>query len=566
MKLKESYFFTLRENLKDEDSISGNLLSRAGMIKKNSAGIYMFLPLGYRVLKNIEKIVRDAMDATGAQEVLMPALIPEDIFIKSGRRDIIGTSMFSLKDRFNRPYVLGPTHEELFAIAAKMYIKSYKDLPINLYQFQNKFRDEKRPRFGLIRVKEFIMKDAYSFDVDLKGLDSSYQKMFDAYHLAFKKMGLKYVVVKADTGIMGGLLSEEFQALSPIGEDILVLCDNCDYASNLEVSACVVSENPSNEELLEKEKIVTINIKTIEELVASLNLPAEKFVKTLIYKIDDKYVAALVKGDRDVNETKLLKLFSGTEIELADFETTARLTNAEIGFAGPIGLDIPVVIDNDITVMRNFIVGANETDYHYINVNLRDFNVSQIADIKTVIENDPCPNCGRPLHFETGIEIGNTFKLGTDYAESMDLHYLDEKNQMQPVVMGSYGLGLGRCLAAVVEQNHDEAGIIFPMNLAPYQVAIVVANQQDALQSEIANQLYKELQALKVDVILDNREERIGVKFKDIELIGIPIRITVGKHAANQQVEFKLYRQDNKLVDLNDINDLVLKTIQNEWK
>ncbi len=566
MKLKNSYFYTLRENVKDEDSVSGNLLSRAGMIKRNSAGIYMYLPLGYRVLKKIEKIVREEMDQARAQEVLMPALIPEDIFVKSGRRDVIGSSMFALKDRFEKPFVLAPTHEELFAVAAGMKIRSYKDLPFNLYQFQTKFRDEKRPRFGLIRVKEFIMKDAYSFDSDLAGLDVAYQKMFEAYHRVFQRLDLKYCVVQADTGIMGGLLSEEFQAFSEIGEDIIVLCDHCGYASNLEVSQCVSETHPNNEALAAKEKIFTPDTKTIEELVNFLGLSADKFVKTLIYRIDQQFVACLVRGDREINETKVLKLFNGHEIELASAEDVINFTHANVGFAGPIGLKLPIVIDNDVAQLKNFIVGANETDYHYINVNLSDFNINQIADIKLVAEQDPCPNCGHPLHFETGIEIGNTFKLGTKYSQLLDLYYLDANNQRQPVVMGSYGLGLGRCLAALVEQKHQADNLVFPMNVAPYQVAIVVANYQDEQQNEIAEQLYDTLTKAKIEVILDNRSERAGVKFKDIELIGIPIRITVGKHIVDEKVELKLRQADNQLIKLSDVLKEVQQLIQNEWK
>lgn len=566
MKLKNSFFYTLRENVKDEDSISGNLLSRAGMIKKNSAGVYMYLPLGYKVMKNIERIIREEMDAIGAQELLMPALIPEETYVKSGRRDIIGDSMFSLKDRANKPYVLGPTHEELFAMAANMKIKSYKDMPFNIYQFQTKFRDEKRPRFGLIRVKEFIMKDAYSFDKDLEGLDVSYQKVFNAYKRSFDRMGIEYRIVTADTGIMGGLLSEEFQAITDVGEDIVVLCDHCDYASNLEVSECVTDNTVSDEPLLPLEKIHTPHVKTIEELVNSLSLPATKFVKTLIYKVDDNFVACLVKGDREVNETKVRKLLNANDIELADAQHTMELTHANVGFAGPIGLDIPVIMDHDILTMKNFIVGANETDYHLINVNITDFKADYTADIKQIKDGDTCPKCGHTVHFKHGIEIGNTFKLGTKYASKMGLSYLDQNNQLQDVVMGSYGIGIGRCLAALVEQNHSENAINLPMNIAPYQVAIVIVSTKDEQQVQIANQLYEALRQQHVDVILDDRDERVGVKFKDMELIGIPIRITVGKHIATNQVELKLHQQDNELVLIDDVCDKAVQLIKDEWK
>lgn len=558
MKLKNSYFYTLRENVKDEDSVSGNLLTRSGMIKKNSAGVYMYLPLGYKVLQNIENIVREEMNATGAQEVMMPSLIPEDVYISSGRRAGFGSSMFSLKDRFQKPYVLGPTHEELFAIAAGMHIHSYKDLPFNLYQFQNKFRDEARPRFGLIRVREFIMKDAYSFDADLAGLDVSYQKMFDAYKRAFDRMEIDYKIVRADTGVMGGLLSEEFQAVTDIGEDVLVLCDSCDYSSNLEISLCPDRYKDSTEECLPKELVHTPNAKTIEEVSAFLGKKATDFVKTLIYQVDDQVVACMVRGNRDVNETKLQKAFQAAEVALADFDTVKRVTHANVGFAGPIGLDIPVVMDYEVSHMRNFIVGANQTDYHYTNVNMSDFTPTKIMDLREIQENDICPVCGGKIYFKKGIEIGNTFKLGDKYSKAMNLYYSDANNTLQPVIMGSYGLGPGRVMAAVAEQKHDENGIIWPISIAPYKVAIVVISNKFEDQVKLGNELYDSFSQLGIDVILDDRDERAGVKFKDMDLIGIPVRITVGKLANEGKVELK-YRtqQEATVVEAKDVINIV---------
>jgi len=554
MKLNESYFYTLRENVKDEDSVSGNFLTRAGMVKRNSAGVYMYLPLGYKVLNNIIRIIRDEMNASGCQEVLMPALIPEDIYINSGRRDTFGNSMFTLKDRFDKSFSLGPTHEELFVIAAQMNIKSYKDMPFSLYQFQTKFRDEPRPRFGLIRVREFIMKDAYSFDTTLEGMDIAYNKQFTAYKNAFDSMGLQYAVVTADTGVMGGLLSEEFQAITDIGEDTLVLCDSCGYASNLEVAACINDGIQSQEEMKSKECIETPNAKTINEVADFFHKEATSFVKTLIYRIDDNFIAALVRGDREVNETKLRKLFQGNEIELASAEDVVRLTSATVGYAGPIGLTIPIICDNEVSLLRNFIVGANKTDYHYSNVNLRDFEIFKTADIREITDGDFCPNCNKTVHFKAGIEIGNTFKLGSKYSESLNLQYLDQNNQLQYVAMGSYGIGVGRCLAAIVEQNHDDKGLIFPMSIAPYKVAIVIINQKDEEQVKIAHDLYQKFIENHIDVILDDRNERAGVKFNDMDLIGIPIRITVGKAILENKVEFKLRTEsESTLVELNDI-------------
>ena len=383
MKLKNSYFYTLRENVKDEDSLSGNLLVRSGMIKKNSSGIYMYLPLGYRVLKKIEKIIREEMDNSGAQEVLMPALIPEEIYEQSGRRALIGSSMFSLKDRFGKPFVLGPTHEELFLMAAQSNVKSYKDLPFNIYQFQTKFRDEPRPRFGLIRVREFIMKDAYSFDADLDGLEVSYRKMDKAYRNSFDRKGLDYKVVRADTGVMGGLLSEEFQAVTDIGEDTLVLCDHCDYASNLEVAECV--EVPQAIEApLSMEELYTPNVGKIKDLVDNYNIPLEKMTKSMIYKIDDEFYLIMVRSDDEINEVKLQKLFNAQSVVLAENDDVVRLTNAKVGFAGPVNTTLKVIADLRIKTMSNFLVGANKSDYHLKNVNLSDFKVHTFADIRNI--------------------------------------------------------------------------------------------------------------------------------------------------------------------------------------
>ena len=560
MKLKTSYFFTLRENVKDEDSVSGNLLVRSGMIKKNSSGIYMYLPLGYRVLKKIEQVIREEMDATGAQEVLMPALIPEEVYEQSGRRALIGSSMFSLKDRFDKPFVLGPTHEELFLMAAQNKVKSYKDLPFNIYQFQTKFRDEPRPRFGLIRVREFIMKDAYSFDTNLEGLDISYKKMDKAYRNSFDRMGLNYKVVTADTGVMGGLLSEEFQAVTEIGEDTLVLCDTCDFSSNIEVAPCV-SESLELESFLEMEELYTPNVGKIKDLVDNYQIPIEKMTKSMIYKIDDKFYLIMVRSDDEINEVKLQKLFGAQSVTLAENDDVVRLTNAKVGFAGPVGITIPVIADHRIKTMSNFLVGANKSDYHLKNVNVdRDFKVNQYADIRNIREGDICPKCNKGhIHFSKGIEIGNIFKLGDKYAKALGLNFLDQNNQLNPVIMGSYGIGPGRCMAAIVEQNHDDYGIIWPKEIAPYSVAIVIINSKVETQVNVAEDLYNQLLKSKVDVILDDRDERPGVKFNDMDLIGIPVRVTVGKAIEQGQVEVKFRNEkDVQLVNIQDLKQFAL--------
>lgn len=553
MKLKNSYFFTLRENVKDEDSVSSNLLVRAGYIKKNSAGIYMMLPLGYKVLQKIMAIIRDEMNRTGAQELLMPALIPEDVYISSGRRAGFGNSMFSLKDRKGQPYVLGPTHEELFAAAAKMQIRSYKDMPFALYQFETKFRDEPRPRYGLIRVREFIMKDSYTFDKDEAGLDEAYARQFNAYKNIMDRLHLEYRIVRADTGVMGGLLSEEFQALTPMGEDVLVLCDSCDLSSNIEVAACISEPVPVENELQEVTLVETPHSRTIEEVTDFLHQDVKKFVKTLIYDVDGEAVAVMVRGDRDVNEVKLRKLLNANEVSLAEPEMVIEATGADIGFAGPIGIRCRLVEDEEVSHMYNFITGANKTGYHYTGVNRKDFNADVIGDVRNIQEGDICPVCGGHIHFAHGIEVGNTFKLGTKYSKAMDLQYLDANNKLQYVWMGSYGIGPARAMAALVEQNADENGINWPQDIAPYQVAVVIISMKDEQQVEIGEKLHDELQAAGIDVILDNRDERPGVKFKDMELIGIPYRITVGRGVKDGMVELKPRVGESENVAIEDV-------------
>ena len=557
MKLKNSYFFTKREDSKDEESISANLLVRSGMIKKAGSGIYYFLPMGYRVTKKIEKIVREEMNGIDCQELVMPQLLPEEVYIASGRRENFGNGMFSLKDRFNRSYVLGPTHEEMFVEAAKEVIKSHKDMPISLYQMANKYRDEPRSRYGLIRTREFVMKDAYTFDKDEEGLAIAYNKMYEAYKRIFDRVGLDYKIVTASCGVMGGTLSEEFQAVCDIGEDVLVLCDKCGLATNIEVCECVDNMEESTEEYKEKELLYTPSVGTIKDLEDNFNIKATDTVKTLIYKADGRFVALMIRGDHEVNEEKVQKLLGAKEFEMASIEEDEEITGARVGFAGPIGLDVEIIVDNVVSKMRNFLVGANKTDYHYINVNLKDFKISKIADIRNVTEDDVCPKCGAKLSFKKGIEVGNTFKLGTKYSEAMDLYFADEDNKLKPVVMGCYGIGIARILAAVVEQNHDENGMILPKEIAPYEVAIVIANTKDEEQVRLGNELYEKLLYEGIEVLLDDRNERAGVKFKDMDLIGIPVRVVVGKKASEGIVEYK-ERATSEVEELN-IQELISK-------
>ena len=545
MKLKNNYFYTIREDVKDEEAISGKLLVRSGMIKKSSAGVYMYLPIGYKVLKNIESIIREELNKEGLLELSMPTLIPREIYAQTGRTDSFGSSVFSLKDRFNRDYILGPTHEELFTIASLSCIKSYKDMPYTLYQFQTKFRDEPRPRYGLIRVREFVMKDAYSFDKDLEGLDKSYEKVFNAYKRIFDRIGINYKIVRADTGVMGGLLSEEFQALTEIGEDTLVLCDKCDFASNIEVTKHVVNENDNREEK-NIELIETKNKETIEDVCNFLNIDIQDSVKALLMNVDGSLVIFFVRGDRELNEVKALKVLNAKEISFANDELIAT-SNAVPGYTGPINLNAKVVIDEEVLKIKNFCCGANKEGYHYINANVKDINYDIVADIVNVKEGDICPNCGGRLYFKKGIEIGNTFKLGTKYSEALGLNYSDEFNNLKPVVMGSYGIGLGRCMAAVVEQHNDDKGIIWPDAIAPFKTSIVIVNTKDEIQNTVANDLYDELMKNNIDTILDDRNERLGVKLNDMDLIGVPYRIVVGKRASEGIIELKRRDSDENL-------------------
>ena len=538
MKLKDKYFFTLREDQREEDSDSGNLLVKAGYIKKTSAGVYMMLPLGLMVENKIENIIRKNMNDTGAQELKMPALIASEYYENSGRMSGFGPSIFKLKDRSGKDMVLGPTHEELFAYAAKSMIKSYKNMPFNLYQFQDKFRDEPRARFGLVRVKEFVMKDAYSFDTDEDGLAKSYKLMFDAYKKSFDEMGINYKIVKADTGIMGGLLSEEFQAIAPLGEDTVIYCDDCGYSSNMEITEVVRANKDNDVEIKEKELVETPHAESIEDVCKLLNIDPIHSIKALMMNVDGELVIFFINGTRELNETKVQKLLKCNEINFADDELIAN-SNAVPGYCGPIDLNCKVVVDKEVLEMHNFVCGANKKGYHYKNVNPSDFKYDIVGDIVNAKDGDLCPKCGKPLKFTKGIEVGNTFKLGTKYSKAMGLQYADINNKLQDVWMGSYGIGIGRTMAAIVEQNHDEKGIIWPENIAPFKVTILIMSTKDETQVKLANELYDRLQSLNIEVMLDDRDERPGVKFNDAELIGIPYRVTVGRGAAENIVEFK---------------------------
>lgn len=556
MKLSNSFFYTIRDDIKDEDSISGKYLVKSGMVKKTASGIYMFMPLGLRVKQKIENIIRDEMNKADANEVSMPMLIAGEIYEKSGRRNAFGNDMFSMKDRYDRDYVLGPTHEELFVMAAKEMVKSYKDMPLNLYQIGNKYRDETRPRYGLIRTREFTMKDAYSFDIDSEHTEITYNKMAKAYNNMFNRMGIDYRVVKADTGAMGGKLSEEYQAVTEIGEDVLVLCDKCDFASNIEIAE-VKGKTFGDEDNLKMELVSTPGAHTINDIVDMLNISIDKTVKTLVCNVDGEVVFALVKGNRELNDTKLRKLLGAKEVLMATEEELKTVTDASFGSLGPVGVKAKIVIDNEVKTMHNFVVGANKTDHHYINVNLSDFEVFASGDIINIEEGDICPCCGGNIYFKKGIEVGNIFNLGTKYSESLGLYYLDENNKQVPVDMGCYGIGTARCMSAIIEQNNDDKGIVWPISVAPYTVGIVLIDSKNDEMSKIANELYDKLNDLGIDTLLDDRNERAGVKFNDMDLIGLPIRITVGKKINDGMVELKT--RDGKINEDVSLDDVINK-------
>ncbi|ASW42133.1 proline--tRNA ligase [Clostridium isatidis] len=554
MKMSNMLISTLREVPAEAEIDSHKLMLRAGMIRKMASGIYNYMPLGLKVLKNVEDIIREEMNNAGAQEFLASAIIPAELWQESGRWGAYGAEMFRLKDRNDRDFCLGPTHEEVFTDIARNEIKSYKQLPLNLYQIQTKYRDERRPRFGVMRSREFVMKDAYSFDKDQDGLDISYNKMRDAYIKIFERCGIVAKPVDADTGAIGGSGSAEFMVKSEVGEDDVVFCTNCDYAANIE-KAPSTPEKAEKEAYKEINKIETPNVRTIEDLIKFFNTTEKKFAKTLIYNADGKIVAVMVRGDREVNEVKLSNALGGVvDLSMASAEEVMKATSAQVGFAGPINLKVDtLLVDKEVANMYNFIVGANETGYHFENVNYgRDFE-GIVGDYRNITEGENCPVCGGKITISKGTEVGHIFKLGTKYSEAMNAKFIDENGKEVPFVMGCYGIGVTRTMASIIEQNHDENGIIWPLSVAPYHVNVIAVNIKDEMQMKVANEIYEELKALGVDVIFDDRNERAGVKFKDSDLMGIPMRITVGKKVTEGQVEFKLRTSEVENIKIEEV-------------
>ena len=568
MLYSQLYIPTLKEKPTEAEVISHQLMLRAGFIRKLTSGIYSFLPLGVRSLRKMEAIIREEMNRAGAQEVLLPALQPAELWQESGRWEKYGKELIRVRDRHNRDYCLGPTHEEVVTDLLRHEIRSYRQLPINLYQIQTKFRDEIRPRFGLMRGREFGMKDGYSFDRDEEGAGKTYQKMFEAYQRIFTRCGLQFKAVEADSGAIGGSYSHEFMVLAESGEDAILACTACSYAANVERAESIDRfQADPKEERKERQKISTPAQKTVEEVTRFLSIPSQRLVKTLIYQTDQGPVAVLVRGDQEVNETKLLKVLDTQELNLADEVTVQKLTGAPVGFAGAVGLSLPLWADHTLTGLKNFVMGGNEADIHWINLNWgTDVAIPRWADLRLAQEGEPCPKCQSPLKAFRGIEVGHVFKLGDKYSRSMKATFLDEQGQEQFMIMGCYGIGVGRTVAAAIEQNHDKDGIVWPMALAPFQVLITPVEWSSGSEThQWAQAIYEELENKGFEVLLDDRPERPGIKFKDADLIGIPVRVTIGpKGLAEGIVEVRERRTGQIQKVLKDQVVLIIQKLVSE--
>lgn len=530
MRYTEYLLPTLKETPSDAEIASHQLMLRAGMIRKLAAGVYNYLPFGLRSIRKVEQIIREEMDRAGAIELLMPMVIPAELWQESGRWEHYGKELLRFADRKDASFCLGPTHEEVITDLVRNTVRSYRQLPLNLYQIQGKFRDEIRPRFGLMRGREFIMKDAYSFDLDEAGADVAYEKMYQAYRRIFVRCGLKFRAVEADTGNIGGTSSHEFMVLAASGEDAIVSCGRCEYAANIEKAEVALVPQQPVAPGAELQKVATPGCRTIDEVSTFLQVAPERLVKTLIVQTDTgEVLAVLLQGGHELNDIKLCRLLGCNEVTLAPDDVVGRVTGAPPGFAGPVGLQLRVLADYAVRGMADFVAGANEADAHFVGVNLgRDCAVEQFADLRSARSGDICPRCGGVLEIWRGIEVGHVFKLGSKYSAALGATVLDDQGQERVLFMGCYGIGVGRTVAAAIEQNHDENGIVFPMPIAPFQVLVTVVNPREAEVLEAAERIYADLQALGVEVLLDDRDERPGSKFKDADLIGIPLRLTVG--------------------------------------
>ncbi|MGB3225917.1 MAG: proline--tRNA ligase [Desulforhopalus sp.] len=551
MRYSQTLLPTLKETPAEAEVVSHRLMLRAGCIRKLTAGIYSYLPFGLAAIRKVENIVREEMNRAGAQELLMPMVQPADLWIETGRYEKYGPELLRFHDRHERESCLGPTHEEVITDIARKELHSYRNLPINLYQIQTKFRDEIRPRFGLMRGREFVMKDAYSFDVSDEAAEISYRKMYEAYKRIFTRCGLSFRAVQADSGAIGGSFSHEFMVLADTGEDTIVVCKDCEYAANMEKAVVKLAENSPKQALGELEKIETPGKRKVDAVCEYLGIEPKQLLKTLIFKADGKPVAVLVRGDREVEEVKLKNLLGVADVEMADDKEVFDATGVPTGYLGPVGIAIRIVADQEVEAMQNFYVGGNEKNYHFKNVNFgRDFQVEAVADLRQITTDDPCPECGGKLDTTEGIEVGHVFKLGTGYSESMNATFQDKDGQGKHFVMGCYGIGVTRIVAAAIEQNHDDKGIIFPVPLAPYTVIIVNLGINDEVINTAAEKLYQDLQTAGLEVLIDDRDERPGFKFKDADLLGIPYRVTVGKNfVSNGTLEIK-HRKDGTIEEL----------------
>ncbi|ABR29941.1 prolyl-tRNA synthetase [Thermosipho melanesiensis] len=563
MRFSQLYAPTLRENPADAEIPSQALLQRAGFIRKIAAGVYTYLPLARRTLLKIENIVREEMDRIGAQEILMPIIQPAELWIKSGRWDDYGPEMMKLKDRHNRDFTLGPTHEELVTELVKNELNSYKQLPVTLYQIANKYRDEIRPRFGVLRAREFIMKDAYSFHDSWESLDEVYKKFKEAYSRILERIGLRYTVIEASSGAIGGKESHEFVAFAEYGESNILYCD-CGYAGSDEKVPYMGEYEVFDEDEKERELVHTPNVRTVEEVAQYLGVEIKRIVKSLIFKGRDGYVMVLVPGNRELNFEKLKAYLGDQSLQMALPENILEDFGVPIGFLGPVGIsNVKIVADKGIKYMKNFVVGGMKKNYHYINVNLeRDFQVEEWADLVVVNPGEPCPVCGKPLKSERGIELGHIFKLGTKYSETMDVKYMNKDGKMKPFIMGCYGWGISRTLGAIVEQLHDDNGIIWPVSVAPYEVVITVVGKEN--EKSFAEKLYRYLLDKGVDVLIDDRDVSPGVKFKDADLIGFPLRITIGKSYKDGKVELKERVGNVTIIEADE--EVILKNVQHILK
>ncbi|MBU1043009.1 MAG: proline--tRNA ligase [Candidatus Omnitrophica bacterium] len=570
MKWSELLLPTLKEVPSEAEAVSHILMIRAGLIRKLTSGVYSYLPVGLRVLSKVENIIRQEMNKKGAQQLLLPAIQPAELWQKSGRFDALGQDMITFIDRHKKLNVLGPTHEEVITSLVKNEINSYRQMPIILYQIQTKFRDEARPRFGIIRSREFIMKDAYSFDRDIEGLGKSYDKMYDAYCRIFERCGMKFLPVEADTGIMGGDASHEFMVLAESGEDKIVQCEKCAYAASLDKAECLppqaTSHKPQATSQEVPEEVSTPGVSSVDQVAEFLKIPVEQLVKTIIYLADGKPVAVLVRGDHEINETKLSKVLKAVNLEMANSAIIEKVTKGPIGFSGPIELsDIEIYADYAVEEASNVVVGSNKADTHtrYVDI-ARDVKIKKFADIRSITAKDKCPRCGADIKINQAIEVGHVFKLGTKYTESLGATFLDEQGKAHPIIMGCYGIGVTRIIAAFIEQNFDENGIVWSKELTPFQVILMPLNTADELSMKIAESIYNKLIEQNIEVIFDDRDIRAGIKFKDADLIGIPLQVIIGpKNIANNIIELKVRRSGQREeVSIDQASNRIMQIVQ----